>query len=85
MIVVTVELRPGGDPLRGRTLETVRIVNDGGGNLETGSYDVTAAAGRKARVVGFPRSAGAMKLVRKALEALEAEPDAADSSAETQR
>lgn len=84
MIVVTVELRPGGDPLRTRTLETLSIVNDGSGNFDVGAYDVTAGGGRKARVEGFVRSDGAMKLVLKALQALAGEAGAAGSPPETQ-
>lgn len=85
MLVVTVELRPGGDPLRARTLETLTIVNDGSGDFDVGSYDVAAeVGGRKARVVGFPRSDGAMTLVLKALQALDGDDGGAETSAETQ-
>lgn len=62
MLVVTIELWPGGDQARKRHLGTARIANDGRGTLSAGDYDVTLSrcgqpnqAWRRGRVEGFPR------------------------------
>lgn len=62
MVVVTVELWPGGDPTRKRHLGTAWIANDGTGDRRTGNYWVKLfSRGKRPRlwkegiVRGFPR------------------------------
>lgn len=77
MIVVIVELWPGGDPARKRHLGTAKIANDGRGTLFDGDYNVTLLKNgrpnqvwRKGRVEGFPRRRlGAWDLLYRALSA----------------
>ncbi len=40
MVVVKIELWPGGDQSKARTLGMAMITNDGSGDVATGSYDV---------------------------------------------
>lgn len=65
MLVVTVEVWPGGNPEYKRTMGVAHIVNTGEGNLAVGTYDVrllkwTKGGGiwRRGRVVEFPRKVG---------------------------
>lgn len=80
MIVVDVELNPGG--LRGRgageNLCTVHVVNDGTGTRSRGNYDVRLYARgngrlvRTARVENWPRNAKpAWRLIAAAMKALD--------------
>ena len=62
MIVVTVELWPGGDAERKKTLGTAHIINDGTGTVQRGNYDVRLftwhtppKVWKRGRVVGFDR------------------------------
>lgn len=76
MLVITVELAPGGDMTSRRHLGTMLIVNDGSGSATTGNYDVTlskwgrpASIWKRGRVEGFPRQhQGAFDLMLRALE-----------------
>jgi len=67
MMLIKIELLPGGDASKRRTLGEIRIVNDGSGSLDVGNYDVTLMKSeeyakspgvwKRGRVVGFPRRA----------------------------
>ena len=76
MIIVTVELAPGGDTSKKRHLGTAKIANDGSGSLTAGNYVFTVSKwGRPmemlkgGRVEGFPRKRlGPWDLLYRALE-----------------
>lgn len=81
MIVVRMELWPGGDQTKARPLGVITIVNDGTGTVEEGNYDVAAShAGKffgkrrepykEGRVLGFIRGWSPYKLLYRALKAL---------------
>lgn len=61
MIRITVEMFPGGDESRKRTLRTLEIANDATGTVETGHYsgvlhaEYTPPQGRRGRVRNFNR------------------------------
>lgn len=61
MIRVTIEILPGGNESRKRTLGTLEIANDGTGDQEIGRYNAvlhaeyTGPEGRQGRVVEFYR------------------------------
>lgn len=77
MIVVRIELWPGGDRTRSRDLGTAYIVNDGSGGRTLGSYDVMLSMWGKptvpwrvGRVAGFQRLKGSpWDLLRRAIVA----------------
>ncbi len=46
MIVVRIEMWPGGNKARARLLGLILIVNDGKGDQETGHYNVTVSSKR---------------------------------------
>lgn len=81
MIVVKIELWPGGDKEKARPLGVVTLFNDGTGDRATGNYNVIAShAGKffgkkkepykKGRVVGFLRNLSPYRLLFRALKAL---------------
>lgn len=82
MIVVKMELWPGGDETRARGLGTIIIANDGTGTGEVGHYNATAShAGKyfekrggeiwkKGRVVNFARSLSPYRLLSRVLKAM---------------
>lgn len=72
MLRVTIELVPFGDEARAEVVDVIEIVNDGTGTIEVGNYDVVHG-GQTARVTRHYRTGGALQLVRRALEALEAQ------------
>ena len=82
MIHVRIELWPGGDKRRAKLLGAMNIANDGTGNEAVGNYNVVAWGeahqefpfGRPTvtRAPLFERSGGFWRLVRYALERLEA-------------
>lgn len=59
MLIVTIELAPGGDMSKRETLGTAFIVNDGSGTAATGNYKIRLRGKRKlwrtGIVLGFPR------------------------------
>lgn len=60
MLHITIELWPGGDPSRRKTLATGKIVNDASGDEGCGNYYVQLQDGRnrlwrQGIVIGFPR------------------------------
>jgi hypothetical protein len=73
MIVVRVEIWPGGDSAQAEEVARLTIANDGTGTEEIGHYHVGAVDGAAVRsgiVTGHRRSAGALALVRAALAAV---------------
>ena len=80
MLVVKIELWPGGDEKRCREIGRMRIINQGGtASAERGDYSIhlmrkgtTDTMQRTGEVLDYPRlSYPVWKLVRRALEALE--------------
>jgi hypothetical protein len=79
MIVVRIELWPGGDEGRKRLIGQARIANDGSGTAEVGNYDVRLSHSgvyadrpgtwKRGRVEGHRRSLSPYHLVIKALDA----------------
>jgi hypothetical protein len=72
MLVVKIQLWPYGAESAAYPIAEIRIVNDGTGDVYVGNYDVSSGEVR-ARVEGHERSGGAAALVRKAIDALEAQ------------
>lgn len=73
MLVVKIELWPGGRREEAGQIARINIANDGAGTVAVGSYDVAInfrGMARRARVENFQRGDGALALVRAALEAL---------------
>ena len=81
MLVVKIELWPGGDESQARTLTTGRIYNDGHspGHPRRGNYEVAlngqgrnrGGLWRTGRVENFPRlSSGPWELLRRALNSV---------------
>lgn len=81
MIVVKMELWPGGDHTRARILGIIQIANDGTGDVNFGNYTVEAShAGkyfnkrkepyRRGRVRGFRRILSPYRLLSRALAAI---------------
>lgn len=86
MIVVRIELWPGGSSIRKKHLGTAIIANDATGNAYLGNYrvwfskrgddklDFRSRAWRKGEVIGFPRRRlGAWDLLYRALHAVVAD------------
>lgn len=79
MVVVRIELWPGGDREKASPLGVVFIANDATGNEAWGAYDVTLShagkffgrrgAYRRGRVEGFRRTLSPYHLVARALAA----------------
>jgi len=79
MVVVKIELHPGGDPEKARPLGLVVISNDGTGSDEQGNYDVALAHSgkyygkkgvyKRGKVRGFRRALSPYHLIKMALEA----------------
>jgi len=79
MVVVKIELWPGGDPSKARPLGEMRISNDGTGTEERGNYDVELAHAGKyygrpgnwktGRAMGYLRTLSPYHLVQLALNA----------------
>lgn len=72
MLVVKMELWPGGDESAKRELSRVVIVNDETGTPELGNYDVTVTneAGevvKRDRVTGWSRERGGWSLLHRAM------------------
>lgn len=80
MIVVKMELWPGGDESRMRPLGTVHIINDGTGSVARGNYTVEAfhagsyikrkGVWKRGRVRGFLRNLSPYRLLCRALTAV---------------
>ena len=76
MIVLKLELWPGGDRSRSKLLGLVTIVNDGSGTVTSGNYLVTIfkrnsveTVWKRFKLYNYPRkSANQWELVRRALQ-----------------
>ena len=81
MLVIKVELWPGGDPGKAELVGGATVVNDGTGTWDRGNYDIEFSGERdkltdhtaikRVRVEGFPRlELGAFELLRRAFAKL---------------
>ena len=81
MVVVKLELWPGGDETQARPLGIIAIANDGTGNADAGNYTAEAShAGRyfgrrrepykRCRVTGFARCLSPYRLLYRVLKAM---------------
>jgi hypothetical protein len=74
VLVVKIEVWPGGNKAGRRVIEVAAIVNDGTGSKLVGNYDCVILTGSKGKVTnackvkGHSRSKGAWVLLKKALE-----------------
>jgi len=79
MIRVTVEVIPFGEEKRKRTIGTMKIVNDGEGNVWVGDYDVhvedeareVTGKYKDFKIRSFNRSGGFWRLIGAAIEGME--------------
>lgn len=79
MVVVKVELWPGGDQSQKRDIGCIMIANDGSGDHETGSYEAAIAHGgayfgkpgvyKQGKVTGFNRKLSPYHLLARVLKA----------------
>ncbi len=76
MLIITIELAPGGDMAHKQHLGTATIINDGTGTLAVGNYEVRLSkwgrpgvTWRRGRIEGFPRQRlGPYDLLLRALQ-----------------
>lgn len=75
MLVIKIELWPGGDQKRAKTIGIGKIGNDATGDCSTGNYNATLFSEdktlwKKGRVEGFPRKLTAWDLLYRVLKNL---------------
>lgn len=81
MLMIKIELHPGGDESKARLIGMIAIANDGTGDEQTGSYNVVASHAGKylgkrpepyktGKVQSFARGLSPYRLLARALKAL---------------
>lgn len=80
MIVINIELWPGGDSKKAKTLSAGVIVNDGTGNATLGNYDAVfctkdTGVKYKTRIENHYRGTDVLELLKKVVNSMEEEEE----------